>query len=67
MILGMKDTRVPYFTEGISALTTAGFQPIITQLRRAWGHQRCRCSECIVDFPKTLAATTDAAYREWST
>ncbi len=55
MILGMKDTRVPYFTEGISALNDCWLSTNHPQLRRAWGHQRCRCSECIADFPKNVS------------
>lgn len=63
MILGMKDTRVPYFTEGISALTTAGFQPIIRNSGGLGVINDAGVLNVSWIFPKTLAATTDAAYQ----
>jgi octanoyl-[GcvH]:protein N-octanoyltransferase len=63
MILGMKDTRVPYFTEGLDTLTDAGLRPII----RNSGGLGVINDTGVVNiswiFPKSLAATTDEAYQ----
>lgn len=63
MILGMKDTRVPFFDEGIKVLTAAGFQPIIRNSGGLGVINDAGVLNVSWIFPKALAATTDAAYQ----
>lgn len=63
MILGMKDTRLPFLIDGLQVLKEAGYDSIIRNSGGLGVINDAGVLNVSWIFPKTLAATTDAAYQ----
>lgn len=67
MILGMKDTRLPFLIDGLQVLKEAGYDSIIRNSGGLGVINDAGILNVSLIFPKHLAATTDAAYEMMAT
>lgn len=67
MILGMKDTRLPFLTASLQVLKEAGYASIIRNSGGLGVINDAGILNVSLIFPKHLAATTDAAYEMMAT